>query len=157
MFLRKLALLFVFILFCNAPAHALADPGMRDLCVLSFPEEKILWQEKLPDGENDFSLFFIHSVSKTEVEDQYRVNGPHIIQTAELFIAHGAGLPSLKDEVGEQSWTLENGQFVLKMDRPIDKLVLRVNPDYRNRLVFDGTDLDITQWGRRALLIRLCE
>ncbi|WP_373084727.1 DUF1850 domain-containing protein [Sneathiella sp.] len=156
MFLKKLFLLSGFIFALQNPVPAFAGIENHQLCVLSFPEKNILWEQNLTQTGTAFSLFFIHSVSKTEVEDKYHFSGERIIQNAEIFEAHGAGLPSLKNEVNETSWSHVDGKFVLALDRPIDTLIIRVNPEYRNRLTFKNTTIDLTQWGRRALLIELC-
>ena len=42
------------------------------------------------------------------------------------------------------------------MRRPVDPLVVRVQPDYRNRLTFEGGEIDLTRWGGRAVLIHAC-
>lgn len=155
--LKALALFFVLISTTQTSAMASTDNSSDSLCIRSFPESALLWQQDLARSGSAFSLHFLHSVSNTPVEDQYGIQEGKIVQRAEIFVAHGAGLPSLMNEVGAQSWSHEKGRFVLKMKRPIDNLIIRVNPDYQNRLTTEKTQLDLTQWGRRALSIQLCE
>ena len=94
-------------------------------------------------------------MSVTPVRDDYVLepNGA-IRQTAEIFIAHGQGLPSAVNEPGGLAWEHEDGRFRLTMDRPIEKLVVRTDARYENRLhAADGT-VDLNQWDDQALLLR---
>ncbi|MCP4118649.1 MAG: DUF1850 domain-containing protein [Desulfobacteraceae bacterium] len=102
---------------------------------------------------NGFSLSFIHSVSVTPVIDRYEVVENNIVQTSETFMAHGAGLPSSVDEPGGVSWTQENNEFCLHMDRPIEKLVVRTDRNYKNRLLIGDLTVNLNQWEDQALLI----
>ena len=107
-----------------------------------------------PDGT--FELSFIHSVSKTPVSDRYRITADGILQTAEVFQAHGAGLPSFVGDVDATGWRHEDGRFILDMARPTDPIHLRVQADYENALHADGTDYVLAQFGVQALTITLC-
>lgn len=101
----------------------------------------------------EFALGFLHSVSLTRVLDLYRVEQGRIVQTAELFEEHGAGLPSTRSEIGGRGWHHEQGRFRLDLERPIGRLVVRVGRDYGNELKLPTATVDLTQWGDRALEI----
>ncbi len=131
------------------PVAALAAGQM---VISTFPGNDILLRVPLGSGQK-FSLSFIHSVSKTRVIDLYDVRGTDIVQTREYFSAHGAGLPSSPDEPGGIKWEKQGSQFVLYMERPIPKLVVRTDKNYENRLIVQGRTIDLNQWEDQALLL----
>ncbi len=102
-----------------------------------------------------FALGFIHSVSMTPVRDDYRLRDGRITQVGETFQAHGAGLPSGLDEAPDAlAWTQDGEGFHLTLDRAIEDLVVRVDPDYGNALQVDGQSIDLSRWGRMAIRLR---
>lgn len=112
----------------------------------------------IPVVDGRFELSFIHSVSMTPVRDFYRLTeteqgGLSIRQTAERFIAHGQGLPSLVDEPDATSFSNDNGTFVLSIDRAIGRLIVRTDRRFRNRLHTGGTTIDLNQWPDTGLRI----
>ena len=129
-----------------------ATPRKDPLClaVRQFPGGGMLERRPLPI-EGRFALTFIHSVSKTPVKDDYRVTGGKIVQIAESFEAHGAGLPSGTEEPGVTGWEHCNGRFIIRMERPISRLIVRTDRDYRNRLLIEGTEINLNRWPNQAL------
>lgn len=112
------------------------------------------------DDSHQFALSFIHSVSLTPVVDYYQVDiNNKIVQTAERFEQHGAGLPSSIDE--GRDWRKEDDYFWLMMERPIEQLIIRTDKDYKNRLYLGKSEhpletlkkIDLNQWPNQALLI----
>ncbi|WP_136680714.1 DUF1850 domain-containing protein [Neptunomonas sp. XY-337] len=105
-----------------------------------------------------FSLSFIHSVSLTPVTDRYRIEqdsaGYRIVQTAEHFIAHGQGLPSMLGEPDAIAFEHKEGEFVLHMERPIPDLLVRTDARFKNRLHTDNTTINLNQWSDNGLRIR---
>lgn len=136
-----------------AACTSLESMGTSGTLVISqFPGNGEL--TRIPLGqEKEFSLSFIHSVSKTEVVDVYEIRGRDIIQTRELFSAHGAGLPSSPEEPGGLAWERQGSRFVLRMERPIPKLVIRTDQNYKNRLMLQGRTINLNQWEDQALLV----
>jgi hypothetical protein len=120
------------------------------LTLSRFPSCLILGQYPLPE-KGAFSLSFIHSVSQTPVRDDYQTLDYQIIQTAETFQAHGAGLPSGADETGVTGWELHDGHFIIRMQRPIPRLIVRTDRNYCNRLHIDGKEIDLNAWEDQAL------
>ena len=98
-----------------------------------------------------FALTFIHSVSKTPVRDEYDIDDSKIIQTAEIFEAHGAGLPSDIQDPGAVSWESRDGRFILHLQRPIPQLVVRTDRNYSNRLLLGTDEINLCQWEDQAL------
>jgi len=124
----------------------------RVLVVATFPQNTTLVRLNL-DGQPGFSLSFIHSVSKTLVVDVYALRNNQIIQTAEHFRAHGAGLPSNPNEPDGVSWEKQENEFILHMERPIPKLVVRTDQNYKNRLIIGSKTVNLNQWEDQALLL----
>ncbi|SLM31490.1 hypothetical protein MTBBW1_340042 [Desulfamplus magnetovallimortis] len=122
------------------------------LVITEFPVKKVLGRYPL-DKDQTFALTFIHSVSKTRVKDIFEIRSGQIIQTKEFFQTHGAGLPSAPDEPGGTSWEKTSEGFILNMERPIIKLVVRTDSLYENRLVLPSGTLNLNQWGDQAILI----
>ena len=83
----------------------------------------------------------------------YEIRSGKIIQTKEIFKAHGAGLPSNTSEPGGISWEKTEDSFILHMERPIPKLVVRTDKVYQNRLVLTSKTIDLNQWDDQALLL----
>ncbi|MFD1882292.1 DUF1850 domain-containing protein [Paracoccus pacificus] len=108
-----------------------------------------------PQGR--FDLSFIHSVSRTTVTDRYRVEGGEIIQTSEVFQAHGAGLPSIANDVDATGWRHENGRFILDMNRRTGPIPLRIQAQYKNTLHTAGTDIALADLGYPALTLDPCD
>lgn len=150
-------LLYVFFAICAVNPLGAIDTE-NTLCIDRFPDseqDRSLQQIKLSSGQ--FSLSFIHSVSKTTVFDDYIMENNRIVQIKERFSSHGAGLPSMADDYNDNDWQLLDGIFHLKMNREIKRLIVRVNPEYNNTLVAGDETFDLTHWGRRAIEIRICK
>jgi hypothetical protein len=127
-------------------------PGATHPCltISRFHTQVIVGNYPLPE-DGSFSLSFIHSVSQTPVRDHYRAVDWRIIQTAETFQAHGAGLPSGVDEPGATAWEHRDGRFVIHMERQIPRLVVRTDRNYRNRLHIGGLEVNLNGWDDQAL------
>jgi len=124
--------------------------GGHCVVIRQFPSERVLAKYPQPkDGR--FILSFIHSVSGTPVQDEYRIVVDRIVQTAERYQAHGAGLPSGTDEPGVTEWYHQEGWFVIQMERPISRLIVRTDRNYRNRLRLDGSEINLNGWPDQAL------
>ncbi|MFX0544171.1 DUF1850 domain-containing protein [Roseovarius sp. S1116L3] len=111
----------------------------------------------LLEDERVFKLSFIHSVSRTPVTDVYRVENGEILQTAEIFVAHGAGLPSIANDVDATGWRHEDGQFILDMRRKTGPIPLRIQAEFKNTLHIGGTALPLADLGHSALTLAPCD
>ncbi|RVV98399.1 DUF1850 domain-containing protein [Mesobaculum littorinae] len=105
----------------------------------------------------EFRLSFIHSVSRTPVTDHYRVEAGRIIQTSEVFEAHGAGLPSIADDVGATGWRHEDGKFILDLDRETGPIPMRIQAQFKNTLHIADRDLPLADLGQAALTLAPCD
>lgn len=113
---------------------------------------------RLPLGpDRTFDLSFIHSVSRTPVTDSYLVVGDEIVQTREVFVAHGAGLPSIANDMDATGWRHEDGHFILDMNRHTGPIPLRIQAQFKNTIHIDGTDLPLADLGYPALTLAPCD
>jgi hypothetical protein len=139
-------------------AHSVALACPSGITVTTIPEGRIVAEIDVAGAEagnrdHDFALVYLHSVTLTPVESRYRLEADGFRQVAELFAQHGPGLAA-EPGTGGQTWQVEDGRFRVGLDRDLPRIRLRVDPDYRNRLVTAGQEIDLTQWGRRALELR---
>lgn len=104
-----------------------------------------------------FALSFVHSVSLTPVIDQYEIRPTGIHQTAEIFEAHGAGLPSFSGDIGETAWRFDDGKFVLEMDRVFPRIQLRIQPEYRNTLLIADHRITLADLGANSIGLAVCK
>lgn len=132
-------------------ALACAAHGAAPPCVVvgAAPEGGVLGAYPLDAGEPAFALRYTHSVTRTPVEERYRVDGEAIVQTQLRFVEHGPGLPTHADAGG--TWTREDGQFVLRLARPLGSIAARVDPAQSPTLVAGAGVVDLAQWGRRPI------
>jgi hypothetical protein len=107
--------------------------------------------------EDEFRLSFVHSVSLTPVTDVYRLTPTGILQTAEIFEAHGAGLPSFSDDIGALDWRHEDGKFILDMARQSDEIHVRVQRDYQNTLHIGAKSIELADLGESVVTLIPCK
>jgi len=127
-----------------------SEKACQCLVISRFPSRTIVAEHTLPKS-GVFSLSFIHSVSQTPVRDDYKATDCRIIQTAETFQTHGAGLPSGIHEPDVTGWARQDGRFVIFMQRPIPKLIVRTDRAFRNRLHIEGGEINLNHWEDQAL------
>ncbi|MDH5286801.1 MAG: DUF1850 domain-containing protein [Betaproteobacteria bacterium] len=111
----------------------------------------LLAAQPLAAGEAGFALRYVHSVTRTPVEERYRVDGAALVQTELRFAEHGPGLPTAAAD-GE-AWSREGDQFVVRMTRPLDGIRARVDPAQSPRLATATSDVDLAQWGARPVVV----
>ena len=131
---------------------AAAPAAAVDCLVLaSHPDGKPLAQVEAPRGT--FAIAYVHSVTRTPVDERYRVDGGGIVQTRLRFEQHGPGLPTEADAGG--TWTREGGAYVVTMQRRLESIAMRVHADQRWRLAVDGDPraVNLAQWGNRAIAL----
>ena len=99
----------------------------------------------------EFSLTYVHSVTRTPVTEIYQVTPDGLVQTAIRFEQHGPGLPTAPGP-GER-WVSRDNGFDVTMRRPLESVVIRVNGDQAPRIAIDGRTFDLAQWGNRPLVL----
>lgn len=109
------------------------------------------------DHSGSFSLSFLHSVSLTPVVDHYDIKPGGIHQTAEVFEAHGAGLPSFADDIGATGWHRRDGKFILEMDRHFPRIQLRIQREYLNTLHIANQSITLADFGTNSIGLKICE
>ncbi|MEO8344573.1 MAG: DUF1850 domain-containing protein [Betaproteobacteria bacterium] len=121
------------------------------LTLASHPEGRTLASVALPPNNPTFALTYVHSVTRTPVFEQYRVDGGDLVETQIRFEQHGPGLPTEADAGG--SFTRVDGNFVVTMDRHFPRIVMQVHADQTPRLVENGHATNLARWGNRALVL----
>jgi hypothetical protein len=105
----------------------------------------------LPPDRAEFTIAYVHSVTRTPVAERYRIAGSEIVETELYFEQHGPGLPTAADAGG--SFTRRDGGFVVTMDRHFPAIVMQVHRDQSPRLHSGMDSLDLAQWGNRSLTL----
>ena len=123
------------------------------LVLASHPDGRSLAQVEVADARPAFTIAYVHSVTRTPVEERYRVDGSTIVGTEIRFRQHGPGLPTEADPGG--SWRREGDVFVVTMQRPHETIAMRVHADQSPRLSVAGDPrpVDLAQWGNRSLAL----
>ena len=98
-----------------------------------------------------FTISYLHSVTRTPVDERYRVQGLEIVQEAIAFSEHGPGLPTVADDDGR--FEQRDGRMTMTMQRRMPSMVMRVHADQAPRLVADERTHDLSAWGNRALAV----
>jgi hypothetical protein len=142
---------------CLAAALLLAAAGEAAACALDLVDPAGGARlARVPLAAGDFALVYTHSVTLRPVESRYVVRDNSILQTAEVFDEHGPGM-STAPGPGERLETVRSGEatrFVLHMQRPIARLVVRLHETPAFRLLAEGRSIDLGQWQARSVELR---
>ena len=133
----------------------LALPGSALAACLelaSHPDGATLERIVLPAPAPEFAISYLHSVTRTPVEERYRVDGASIIEAQMTFSQHGPGLPTAADTGGMMQTV--DGRFVVTMMRRFDEIVMRVHAAQTPQLHAAAGATDLARWGNRALVLR---
>ncbi|MFZ5648618.1 MAG: DUF1850 domain-containing protein [Bacillota bacterium] len=105
-------------------------------------------------GNKDFSLYYIHSVHKTPVWENFSVGpGDRLVLTSTVFQSLGVGIPFLP---GEGQLHFENGQIVLRgLDRSFDVLNLMLTPVAEQTLMYRDKSYYLSDYFKSGDLIRI--
>lgn len=132
----------------------LAAAAVAAACALevrSVPQGDVL--ARVPLAERAFALRYTHSVTLRPVESRYELRGGQIVQTAEMFDEHGPGMAT-EPLQGERLDTVRDAagvRYVMRMQRPIGHLIVRVHRLPAQTLVVRERTLELTRFGERAL------
>lgn len=121
------------------------------LAVASHPEGERLSAVALPQDNPSFVVTYVHSVTRTPVEERYRVDDETIVETEIRFEEHGPGLPTEPD-AGAQ-WTRRDGRYVVTVNRRFPRVVMRIDSSTHPTLAASARIVDLAQWGNRALVL----
>lgn len=138
------------------PGLAFAGVGMVDaacLTLASHPEGAPLARVLATGAPPSFTIAYVHSVTRTPVEERYRIDGATIVETEIRFEQHGPGLPTESDAGG--TWRRDGATWVVTMDRRFATIAMRVHADQSPRLSVAGDPrpVNLAQWGNRALAL----
>lgn len=96
---------------------------------------RVLWGRTVPPGER-VELRYRHSVERTPVIEEFRADREGLRLVAMRFSSQGAGLPT-------EGYTREGGQFVLRTDRRIGTLPLRLSSITRHHMRVGTDEVDL--------------
>ncbi|MET0346705.1 MAG: DUF1850 domain-containing protein [Casimicrobiaceae bacterium] len=119
--------------------------------ILAPPDGAPLARIGVDERDPTFRLTYIHSVTRTPVDEVYRVEGLRIVETEIRFDQHGPGLPTAPDAGG--TFEHRDGKFVARVNRTFDTIVMRVHADQQPALIAGAQSLDLARWGNRALAL----
>ena len=122
-----------------AAGVAVAVPGESVLVVEDIETGEVYLSESVDDGST-VALEYMHSVEKSRVYDEYRVDGDRLVNTRMEFESYGWGLPARVDVENV------NGTLVYAPDDPIAELeTLSVSPGRiaGHTLIVDGQRYDL--------------
>ncbi|MGH2376043.1 MAG: DUF1850 domain-containing protein [bacterium] len=118
-----------------AAAVAFVDrPGVA-VDVVETRTAHVLWRRVVAPGEH-IELRYTHSVERTPVIEEFRAERSGLRLVAMRFVSQGAGLPT-------EGYTREGGQFVLRTDRRVGVLPLRVSSIAGHRLRLGAEEADL--------------
>lgn len=100
---------------------------------------------EVPLADRKFDFVFIHSIHLTKVEERYRVTAEGNLHLYELrYQSSGVGMPA----DAEEGYRLEDGHFILDMDRTIKTIPLFVSIVPGHGISTGGIFYPFTRWAK---------
>jgi len=100
----------------------------------------------------DFTLGYVHSINLSPVDERFLVPGDGtLVLDRVTFDQLSTGMPS-GDEDG---FAVENGRFVTRPGRVLDRIALRVSPVPGHEMRIGGRVLPLTRWAPPGGLLYL--
>lgn len=98
---------------------------------------RLLWEQRVIPGDR-FTVSFLHSVARSQVDETYIVeSGGRMVLTETVYHSFGAGLPF--DLEPGQKFEFRDGKLVITgLNRPIGELWLAVGTIARHQLIVKG-------------------
>lgn len=118
-----------------AAATLLLDRPGIEVHVADTATGRVMWSRVGSPGDL-IELSYTHSVERTPVIEVFRAEPDGLHLVAMRFSSQGAGLPT-------EGYTVEGGQFVLRTDRRIGALPLRVSKLAGHHLSVGGDRIDL--------------
>lgn len=123
---------------------------MRRLVVFNEDAGQAIVTRGVDDGYT-FSVSFIHSVNKSNVEEIYEVRGDEIYLTGCVYRAFGAGVADVLEDGWELSYDDDGNMIISGMDRKMDRLSYIVGTVYDHFLQLPDERINLReQAGRNA-------
>ena len=126
------------VLFEQVPALDIMD---RSGCLIA----------KLPIRNGLFTHHYIHSIHKTPVDEEFRIEGDFLELYQVKYESYGVGMPT---DAGD-GFRLENGRFVLDMHREFKQIDIRVSFIPGHGIIYDGVFHPFTEWVPIEKTVRL--
>lgn len=120
--------------------------GKTGNVLASYPIEK--------DGE--FSVWFIHSVNQSPVEDCYRIENGEIVVYQTMYYNFGAGVQTELEDGQTLSYGEDGSMIVSGFDQPIPELYYNISPVYDHVLKINGEEISLRQLCGENRFISFC-
>lgn len=123
----------------SAPLAAIVLIHRPDVAVdvVDARTDRVLWRRIVAPGAH-VELRYTHSVERTPVTEEFRAERTGLRLVGMRFVSQGAGLPT-------EGYTREGDQFVLRTDRRIGTVPLRVSRIVAHRLRVGTDEADLIE------------
>ncbi|KIL49396.1 DUF1850 domain-containing protein [Jeotgalibacillus soli] len=123
------------------------------LTITSNETNKILWSRSVTEGDL-FTIRFIHSVEKTEVDEIIRIGKDDLVIDSTIFESFGAGLPF--DVQQDQTMRTENGKVIIEnIDRHVPSIDVFIGQVIANHtLLFKGKMIPLKDLSKPGTSLR---
>jgi hypothetical protein len=122
-------------------------------CLFIESEQDLLNWFSISSGKEAFSLRFIHSVERTPVLEKFQVDSQNnLLLFATEYESYGVGLPFL---ASEGHFTIQNGHFILEMNRVFPSISLRTWPEGQLTLTVKNQQYRLHQMLPSGSVVRL--
>lgn len=127
----------------NFLAFDFAASNSYFLEIIDDSTKKVIFSEEVFPGDS-FSTLYIHSVSKTPVEESFVIDNQYRIILSETQVSStGAGLPS--QIFGEEQFHLQDGKFIIRnINKFLPFIPLKVGKNSRNTFFFKEEMIDLS-------------
>ena len=121
--------------------------------VINRDRQSLICRQSFAPGQR-FSFMYVHSVQKTPVYEVYTVDAGGRVMLLETRVQSlGFGLP---DPRPGDNYRLQDGYLVIKdLNRPVDRLLIRINFVRPMELRMDGKSFDLRKFGAGGDLIEV--
>lgn len=104
-------------------------------------------------GNKEFSLYYLHSVHKTPVWENFSVKGNKLMLTSTVFESLGVGIPFLP---GEGHLDFEGGKITLRgLNRSFDEISMALTPVAEQALLQHGKRYNFNDYFKSGDLFRI--
>jgi hypothetical protein len=118
-----------------AAATMVVDRSGLEVRIAATPAGRVLWRQAVPAGQT-VELRYRHSVELTSVTEVFRAEPDGLWFVEMRFASQGAGLPT-------EGYVREGDGFVLRRERRVGRLPLRVSSGSGHRLRVGDRELDL--------------
>lgn len=136
---------FLFILIILIALAVLILLPIKTLVAENFETKELLSYWKVNE-DDDFAIFYTHSVERTEVSEWFKIKSDKLVLMEEHFSSFGAGLPA----DNTYPFKITDGGFVIyDINKPMDEVVYRTGAVRANhRLKINNEDITFLSFSK---------